>query len=141
MIRPFCLLCALALPVAAHATEETYVIEPVHSQPMFDVQHMMRTICQSRTYQHSVKSNDWNFDDTLNYSHAIPRRHGRAGREALFFTATARDAKGKRERCENPCRPHGLETPVPQAMCDPSHPTALSNSSATYRICSSASSG
>ena len=26
MIRPFCLLCALALPVAAHATEETYVI-------------------------------------------------------------------------------------------------------------------
>jgi polyisoprenoid-binding protein YceI len=41
MIRPFCLLCALALPLAAHATEETYVIEPVHSQPMFDVQHMM----------------------------------------------------------------------------------------------------
>jgi hypothetical protein len=40
----------------------------------FDVQHMMRTICKSRTYQHSVKTNDWNFDDTLNYSHAVPRR-------------------------------------------------------------------
>lgn len=40
----------------------------------FDIQHMMRTICKSRTYQHSVRTNDWNFDDTLNYSHAIPRR-------------------------------------------------------------------
>jgi hypothetical protein len=40
----------------------------------FDVQHMMRQICKSRTYQHSVKTNDWNFDDTLNYSHTIPRR-------------------------------------------------------------------
>jgi len=40
----------------------------------FDVQHIVRTICKSRAYQHSVKTNDWNFDDGLNYSHALPRR-------------------------------------------------------------------
>lgn len=40
----------------------------------FDVQHMLRTICKSRMYQLSVKTNKWNEDDTLNYSHAIPRR-------------------------------------------------------------------
>ena len=34
----------------------------------------MRTICQSRTYQHSVASNRWNEDDSLNYSHAQARR-------------------------------------------------------------------
>jgi hypothetical protein len=40
----------------------------------FDAQHMLRQICKSRVYQHSVVSNDWNHDDTLNYSHAVPRR-------------------------------------------------------------------
>ena len=40
MIRPFLLSCALVFPLTALAAEETYVIEPVHSQPMFDVQHM-----------------------------------------------------------------------------------------------------
>jgi hypothetical protein len=40
----------------------------------FDAQHMLRTICKSRTYQHSVRTNRWNDDDTINYSHAIPRR-------------------------------------------------------------------
>ncbi|ADB17052.1 protein of unknown function DUF1549 [Pirellula staleyi DSM 6068] len=40
----------------------------------FDVQHMLRTICKSRTYQLSIRSNKWNEDDTINYSHAIPRR-------------------------------------------------------------------
>lgn len=40
----------------------------------FDVQHMLRTICKSRTYQHSVKANRWNEDDELNHSHALPRR-------------------------------------------------------------------
>jgi hypothetical protein len=47
----------------------------------FDVQHLVKQICKSRTYQHSVKTNDWNFDDTLNYSHALPRR---LSAEALF---------------------------------------------------------
>jgi hypothetical protein len=40
----------------------------------FDVQHMLRTICKSRTYQHSVATNRWNEDDEINYSHALPRR-------------------------------------------------------------------
>lgn len=40
----------------------------------FDMQHMLRTICKSRTYQHSVATNKWNADDTVNYSHCIPRR-------------------------------------------------------------------
>jgi hypothetical protein len=40
----------------------------------FDVQHMLRTICKSRTYQHSIATNEWNEDDTINYSHAVPRR-------------------------------------------------------------------
>ncbi|HXX86769.1 MAG TPA: YceI family protein [Casimicrobiaceae bacterium] len=40
MIRPFLLSLALVFPLTAVAAEESYVIEPVHSQPMFEVQHM-----------------------------------------------------------------------------------------------------
>jgi len=40
MIRPTIVLLALAVPAAAFAAAESYVIEPVHSQPMFEVQHM-----------------------------------------------------------------------------------------------------
>jgi len=40
----------------------------------FNVRHVMRAICTSRTYQLSVDANEWNADDTLNYSHAKPRR-------------------------------------------------------------------
>ncbi len=40
----------------------------------FDVRHLMRVICRSRTYQLSIKSNKWNEDDTINYSHAKARR-------------------------------------------------------------------
>jgi hypothetical protein len=40
----------------------------------FNVQHILRTICSSRVYQQSVATNAWNEDDTINYSHAIPRR-------------------------------------------------------------------
>jgi hypothetical protein len=40
----------------------------------FDVQHMLRMICKSRAYQLSVKTNKWNEDDGINYSHALPRR-------------------------------------------------------------------
>jgi hypothetical protein len=39
-----------------------------------DVQHLVRTICQSRTYQHSLVTNAWNADDDINYSHALARR-------------------------------------------------------------------
>ncbi|MCA9269725.1 MAG: DUF1553 domain-containing protein, partial [Planctomycetales bacterium] len=40
----------------------------------FDMQHVHRVICKSRTYQTSVGVNRWNEDDTLNYSHAVARR-------------------------------------------------------------------
>ena len=40
----------------------------------FDTKRLIRTICNSRTYQQSVKANKWNADDKLNFSHAYPRR-------------------------------------------------------------------
>jgi len=40
----------------------------------FDTKQLIRTICNSRTYQQSVKANKWNADDKLNFSHAYPRR-------------------------------------------------------------------
>ncbi len=40
----------------------------------FDTRQVLRQICRSRTYQLSVRSNRWNADDRLNYSHATPRR-------------------------------------------------------------------
>ncbi len=49
----------------------------------FDRRHMLRMICNSRTYQLSVKTNRWNNDDTQNYSHALPRR---LPAEVLFDT-------------------------------------------------------
>ena len=40
----------------------------------FNVQHVLRLICTSRVYQLSIATNEWNADDTLNYSHATARR-------------------------------------------------------------------
>ena len=40
----------------------------------FDVRHLIRTICQSRTYQLALDSNAFNEDDAVNYSHAKARR-------------------------------------------------------------------
>jgi len=40
----------------------------------FDTQHLLRTITKSRVYQHSLSTNRWNDDDTINYSHALARR-------------------------------------------------------------------
>ena len=40
----------------------------------FDVRHLVKIITKSRTYQLSVKTNKWNEDDTINYSHAKARR-------------------------------------------------------------------
>lgn len=51
----------------AHLREEF-----IHSN--FDVQHVLRLICNSRTYQLSVAKNPWNEDDSLNYSSAKARR-------------------------------------------------------------------
>ena len=40
----------------------------------FDMRHVLRLICRSRTYQLSIDINRWNDDDRINYSHAIARR-------------------------------------------------------------------
>jgi hypothetical protein len=40
----------------------------------FDLRHLMRTIANSRTYQASVATSEWNEKDGENFSHAIPRR-------------------------------------------------------------------
>ena len=40
----------------------------------FDVRHVMRLVCKSRTYQLSVETNKWNADDKVNYAHAAARR-------------------------------------------------------------------
>ncbi len=40
----------------------------------FDIEHVLRLICNSRTYQMEVASNKWNEDDKVNYSHATARR-------------------------------------------------------------------
>ena len=40
----------------------------------FNVRELMRSICQSRAYQLSLATNEWNADDHTNYSHATPKR-------------------------------------------------------------------
>jgi Protein of unknown function (DUF1549)/Protein of unknown function (DUF1553) len=40
----------------------------------FDLRHLMRTIVNSRTYQVSFATNEWNASDRDNFSHALPRR-------------------------------------------------------------------
>lgn len=40
----------------------------------FDTQHLIKTICKSRTYQLSLQTNESNADDSMNYSHALARR-------------------------------------------------------------------
>jgi hypothetical protein len=52
-------------------------------QSGFNVRHVMRLVCKSRTYQLSIATNQWNADDTVNYSHAIARR---LPAEVLFDT-------------------------------------------------------
>ncbi|MBI1788776.1 MAG: DUF1549 domain-containing protein [Acidobacteria bacterium] len=40
----------------------------------FDTRHLIRTIVNSRTYQLSYQTNEWNAGDEINFSHAQPRR-------------------------------------------------------------------
>jgi hypothetical protein len=40
----------------------------------FDLRYLMRTIVNSRTYQASIVTNEWNANDRDNFSHAVPRR-------------------------------------------------------------------
>ena len=40
----------------------------------FDMKHIMKTLARSHTYQQSIKTNKWNKEDTINFSHATARR-------------------------------------------------------------------
>jgi hypothetical protein len=63
------------------------------------VQHILRTICKSRTYQLSIATNEWNEDDTINYSHA-PSRAGcrRVLFDAIHLRRRAAEAAGRARR-------------------------------------------
>jgi hypothetical protein len=52
----------------------------------FDLRHLMRTIANSRAYQATIVTNEWNAEDTTNFSHAMPRR---LGAEALMDAVAA----------------------------------------------------
>ena len=59
----------------------------------FDVQHIIRLICQSRTYQLSVETNRWNEDDQINFSHALPRRLSAETLLDAVYTVTGSQTK------------------------------------------------
>ncbi len=59
----------------------------------FDAQHILKTICKSRTYQLSVVANKWNEDDAINYSHAMPRRLPAESLYDAIFIATGSTEK------------------------------------------------
>lgn len=40
----------------------------------FDLKQLIHTIVSSHTYQRSFKTNEWNENDDVNFSHALPRR-------------------------------------------------------------------
>ena len=40
----------------------------------FDLKHLIRTIVSSHTYQRTYRTNEWNTDDSTNFSHTYPRR-------------------------------------------------------------------
>jgi hypothetical protein len=40
----------------------------------YDLRHLVKTIVNSRAYQASIATNEWNATDSTNFSHAIPRR-------------------------------------------------------------------
>ena len=40
----------------------------------FNVRGLMRLVCKSRVYQHSIETNKWNEDDDINFSHGLTRR-------------------------------------------------------------------
>jgi hypothetical protein len=57
----------------------------------FDLQHLMRTIANSRAYQTSIDVNEWNSADRDNFSHAFPRRL--AAEELMDAVASAAGAR------------------------------------------------
>lgn len=59
----------------------------------FDVRHVLKLICKSRSYQLAVSTNRWNEDDKTNYSHALARR---LPAEVLYDSVLAVTGAGSR---------------------------------------------
>ena len=59
-------------PASNPALLESLTAEVIRSN--HDLRALMRNICRSETYQRSIVPNRWNEDDTINFSHALPRR-------------------------------------------------------------------
>jgi hypothetical protein len=59
----------------------------------FDLRHLMRTIVNSRAYQASIATNEWNAGDRDNFSHAIPRRL--SAEELMDAVSSAAAAKAR----------------------------------------------
>ena len=59
----------------------------------FDVRHIIRMICKSRSYQLTIGTNRWNEDDKTNYSHALARR---LPAEVLYDSVLAVTGAGSR---------------------------------------------
>ena len=55
-------------PALLDALEEDFV------KSGYDLQHLIRTIVSSRTYQAAMEANEWNTDDLTNFSRFEPRR-------------------------------------------------------------------
>lgn len=54
----------------------------------YDIRKLIRTICLSATYQRTLASNEWNEDDKINFSHALPRRLAAEQLYDAIITAT-----------------------------------------------------
>lgn len=54
----------------------------------FDLHHLIRTIANSRAYQASIETNEWNEDDHVNFSHQMPRRLSAEQLQDALFVAT-----------------------------------------------------
>lgn len=52
----------------------------------FDLKRLVELVVSSHTYQRTYRSNEWNVNDTVNYSHALPRR---LAAEQLYDTIIA----------------------------------------------------
>ncbi|HEY3837311.1 MAG TPA: DUF1549 and DUF1553 domain-containing protein [Bryobacteraceae bacterium] len=59
----------------------------------FDLQHLMRTIANSRAYQAEFQTNEWNAGDRDNFSHAYPRRM--AAEELMDAVSSAAGVKAQ----------------------------------------------
>ena len=59
----------------------------------YDMKKLKKTLVMSQTYQRSILKNEWNEDDTMNFSHAVPRRL--SAEQMIDAISTATGSKSK----------------------------------------------